>query len=424
MIYTVREINIRVLSNGIALFEGIFKLKPIRKVNYISRLVAYFSRTLFARESLNNLKRQIHQKQKSIITFIKERRTVKVLHVFRNYSAFIIVFSSAILVSATNLAAGRESSGFLFGYFGENESYENPLKDVMFLKASEKTSVALAQLVEAKTLPDPKSIKPEEEESMVIQGQSLVAGTSPVKKDPQEGEGVIIYEVQSGDTISGIAEANNITVNTILWANELDDVDSIRPGDKLFILPVSGLKYIVQNNDTIEEIAKKYKADKDKIIAFNDLPANGEIEKGQEITIPDGQKEIPRPTPSASSFGITQRLYESFSSGKVLDGKAGTGHNFPYGYCTWYVAQKKYVPWGGNAGTWLYNAKAAGYATGKTPRTGAIIVTSESWWGHVGIVEKVSGNNITISEMNYKGWAKKSSRVIDAKSRVIKGYIY
>ncbi|PIP27878.1 MAG: hypothetical protein COX29_04300 [Candidatus Moranbacteria bacterium CG23_combo_of_CG06-09_8_20_14_all_35_22] len=342
---------------------------------------------------------------------------------FRNYSAFAVVVSSTFLVSATNLAAGRESSGFLFGYFGENENYENPLKDMMFLKTTEKTSLAVADLIQAKNLPRSKDIAFEKNDtSFIIQGQALVAGNSPVKKDPQEDGGVIIYEVKQDDTISAIASANNISINTILWSNELDNVDSIQLGDKIFILPVSGLEYKVKTGDTIEKIASEYKADKNKIIAFNDLPANGELEIGQKIIIPDGKKEVP--IPPSSSFNIAQRPYESFSSGKVLDGKAGAGHSFPYGYCTWYVAQKRYVPWGGNAGTWLYHAKAAGYSTGKTPRVGAIMVSSESWWGHVAIVEKVSGGNITISEMNYVKFAKKSTRTLSSKSRVIKGFIY
>jgi surface antigen len=65
-----------------------------------------------------------------------------------------------------------------------------------------------------------------------------------------------------------------------------------------------------------------------------------------------------------------------------------------------------------------------GYATGKAPRVGAIMVSSESWWGHVGVVESVSGNTFTISEMNYKGFAKKSYRTVSSNSRLIKGFIY
>jgi LysM repeat protein len=158
--------------------------------------------------------------------------------------------------------------------------------------------------------------------------------------------------VLEGDTVSGIAQKHSITTNTILWANDLANVDEIRPGDQIFILPIAGLKHIVAEGDTIESIAKKYKGDKDRIIAFNELPANGRLETGEEIIIPDGSKEIP--TPPASGGILDRRQYATSTGGTATDisgwrtpeGKAGTGHKFPYGYCTWYVASKRYVPWG------------------------------------------------------------------------------
>ena len=376
------------------------------------------------------LKQGIHIQQKNMVRFIKEHQTVKGLHLIRNYSAFMVVAASALLVSATNLASGKESSGFLFGYLGgASENYESPLANKMFSQTNKKEDLSMLQLAESKTAPEMVTVN-EESDGFLLQGQALVAGTSPVRKDPEEDGGVKIYEVQSGDTVSSIAAANHITVNTILWSNELDNVDSIRPGDKLFILPVAGVTYTVQKNDTIDEIAKKYKANKEKIIAFNDLPANGELTSGETITIPDGQKEVITTSSQnmASSLlpNVAPRAYAPFSvSGKQLTSATGAGHKFPYGYCTWYVAQKRHIPWGGNAGTWLYHAKSMGYATGRAPRVGAIMVSSESWWGHVAIVESVSGNQFTISEMNAVGWAKKSRRTLNTGSfRALKGFIY
>jgi len=102
----------------------------------------------------------------------------------------------------------------------------------------------------------------------------------------------------------------------------------------------------------------------------------------------------------------------------------GSNH-FPYGYCTYYVAGKRTVTWSGNAGTWLSGAQAAGMETGKTPQPGAIMVTSEGGKvGHVAYVEKVDGNKITVSEMNYKGYGIVSTRTIASNLRVIKGFIY
>ena len=338
------------------------------------------------------------------------------------------MISSAILVSATNLSAGKESSGFLFGYLGSTEdNYSNPLENKLFIEADKKKGLAMVPLAEAKTAPDPE-LKPEDPSEIAIENEAFIVGSSPVREEPKEEGGVDIYEVRDGDTISGIASKFKITVNTILWANEIDNIDSIKPGDKIFILPASGLSHMVKKGDTIDSIASKYKADRSKIIAFNDLIATGEVKEGQELIIPDGQKEIIQPvTPSApSTSGIAARQYEPFESiGTKLSGKAGAGHRFPYGYCTWYVSQKRYVPWSGNAGTWLYKARAMGYATGRTPRAGSIIVTTEDRrYGHVALVERVSGNTITVSEMNYVGWGRKSTRTLDASSRVIEGNIY
>ena len=336
--------------------------------------------------------------------------------------------SSAILVVATNLAAGKESSGFLFGYWGNSDSEsQSPKANKISAQLDKKNDLAIAPLAKGNAATD-VNFK-EEESQNFIQDQSLmVANISPLK-DPEEEGGVKIYTVQTGDTVSQIAQSNHITVNTILWANDIDNVDSIMPGDKIFILPVAGLSYKIQKGDNLDYIAKKYSADKSRIIAFNDLPADGTLKEGEEIIIPDGQKETP--APSSAETGTIRRQYAtplggtpSISGWKTLSGRAGAGHKFPYGYCTWYVSQRRYVPWGGNAGTWIYHAKAAGYKTGKAPAVGAIIVTSESWWGHVGIVEKVSGGAVTIAEMNYKGWGRVNRRQIATGSRVIKGYIY
>lgn len=100
--------------------------------------------------------------------------------------------------------------------------------------------------------------------------------------------------------------------------------------------------------------------------------------------------------------------------------------DFPYGNCTYYVAQKRQIPWTGNAGTWLNGAKSYGYETGSSPKPGAIVVTSEgsSKVGHVAYVESVDGDNITVSEMNYNGFGKISTRTISANYKLIKGFIY
>jgi hypothetical protein len=109
--------------------------------------------------------------------------------------------------------------------------------------------------------------------------------------------------------------------------------------------------------------------------------------------------------------------------GAIID-PPGANH-FAYGYCTWYVANKRNVPWFGNAIQWWANARPYGYREGQTPVVGAIMVTRESGYGHVAYVEAVNGDGSwTVSEMNYKGWNIVSRRTIRAGQVPLDGFIY
>jgi peptidoglycan DL-endopeptidase CwlO len=107
---------------------------------------------------------------------------------------------------------------------------------------------------------------------------------------------------------------------------------------------------------------------------------------------------------------------------------SGTGpypNHFSYGYCTWYVANRRYVPWFGNAIDWWPNARPYGYAEGQAPKVGAIMVTRESGFGHVAYVEAVNGDGSwTVSEMNFTGWNQVDRRTIYPGQVPLVGFIY
>lgn len=380
-----------------------------------------------------------HQWQTKFLIWFKERSGYVPVILFRKYAAFSLVISAAALVSITNYAQETGGRERLLSFFGIDSSSERRLVPRRAAQESKRHNLSLVSLATAPT-PADLSAKTDtdvlEEAYLSPENQMFLTSAMSAQRarEPEEDGGVKLYTVQLGDTVSGIAAANGVTVNTILWANVLDNVDSIKPGDQIFVPPVSGFNYKVQAGDTLDAIATKYKADRSQIISFNGLPANGKLTDGEEIVIPGGVKELP--PQSQDSTGLARREYASQTSGgaatditpsfsRPKEGKISQGHRFPYGYCTWFVAQKRYVPWGGNAGTWLYNARAYGYKTGKTPTVGSIVVTTEDrYYGHVAYVEKVTKDTITVSEMNYTGWAKKSVRQLSRNSRVIKGYVY
>jgi len=258
----------------------------------------------------------------------------------------------------------------------------------------------------------------DETDLITWQENALLNQSIPITTISQESRNeTIAYTVQEGDTSSSIAAKFGITLNTLLWANDLKETSVIRPGDELTVLPVNGLIYRVKNGDTIGAISTKYKANTEKIIAFNDLPADGAIQINEKLIIPDGQMPIVRT--------VSQIVKKTYTTGE------GTGKSrvFPYGQCTWYVAQKRIVTWSGHAKSWLVNARAAGRPTGSTPQIGAIMVMTEGGWmgrtyGHVAYIESINGSWITISEMNYTGWARKSVRTIKSNDWRIRGYVY
>lgn len=115
----------------------------------------------------------------------------------------------------------------------------------------------------------------------------VAVNTSQVKRD-----GIVGYVVESGDTISTIARKFDISVNTVLWENNLSAYSVIRPGDKLSILPETGTTHIVKSGDTLGAIANSNDVEIDKILEANGMNLNSKLSVGQKLIIPDGTKIV------------------------------------------------------------------------------------------------------------------------------------
>lgn len=144
----------------------------------------------------------------------------------------------------------------------------------------------------------------------IVQHSALVSPFNPqgVLSDDIRGS-ITTYTVKEGDNLSEIAKSFGITVNTLLWANDIRDARKIKPGDTLVILPVSGVKYIVKKGDTLGAIAKKYKGSVDDIAQFNGFAIDEALIAGTELIIPDGEiaeAQAPTPTQSGSAARFAQ----------------------------------------------------------------------------------------------------------------------
>ncbi len=154
---------------------------------------------------------------------------------------------------------------------------------------------------------DPRLIQTYDPNASGINLQNLLDIKTSVSSKPRSE--IVEYEVKSGETLSQIAEKFGITVDTIKWANDIQNIQSVKPGQKLEILPVSGVAHTVKSGDTLESVAKKYTAESQSIVdfPFNDLPDDFKLKIGQVLIIPDGQPpEVKVPPRSKTSQYFAQ----------------------------------------------------------------------------------------------------------------------
>ena len=104
--------------------------------------------------------------------------------------------------------------------------------------------------------------------------------------------GIMKYTVQDGDTVSSIADKFDLSIETILWANNLGARGLIRPGETIDILPTSGVIHKISRGDTLLKIASKYKVEVSEIIKQNNLLDETNISIGESLIIPGGKKIV------------------------------------------------------------------------------------------------------------------------------------
>lgn len=214
------------------------------------------------------------------------------------------------------------------------------------------------------------------------------------------------YVVRQGDTISGVAKMFKVSINTILWANDLSSKSSLKEGQTLVILPISGITYTVKKGDTIKGIAQRYKADVEDILNYNDINLSAPIIAGDTLILPDAElASTPSVAPKQSSLGyyirpiIGGRKSQSIhghnavdlaapvgtqilasASGKVVISKMDGGWNGAYGN---YVVISH-----GNGTQTLYSHMRSGVVSvGQTVSQGQVI-------GYIGMTGKTTGPHI------------------------------
>lgn len=125
------------------------------------------------------------------------------------------------------------------------------------------------------------------------------------------------------ETISHIADMYGVTTNTILWANDITNPNTIQPGDTLIILPIVGVQHEVKKGDTINSIAKKYEGDVDEILAYNQLAGESDISIGDTLIIPGGSLHS-APVKASTSAQPTKKSGSTSTGGGFIHPAPGS----------------------------------------------------------------------------------------------------
>ena len=216
-----------------------------------------------------------------------------------------LVFSSTILLSPSVASAGVLS--FVGGLFSgksvkAEQSVQNNSQNMPILQATVSPDLSFARGGGDITVLGYGSLLPE----------TGYIGTQADIGDESVNSGQIsIYIVREGNSLGQIAKMFGVSVNTIKWANDIKD-GTITPGQKLIILPVSGIQYDIKKGDTVKSVAKKFKADVGEILTFNGLSEDSELNIGDTIIIPDGEvaptpTSKPKPTVAAGWLSWIER---------------------------------------------------------------------------------------------------------------------
>lgn len=238
--------------------------------------------------------------------------------------SFFIMFS---LIAGVPIGA---NAGF-FDWFGTTEATAG---ETTVLENNEVVlNSQTIPLLESSINPDLKNIDVSED-TLIVQDDSFIHSDGILGPDTNFekssiSDQIIVYTIKEGDTLSEIAELFDVSMNTIRWENKISG-NTVSIGQKLNILPVTGVKHIVKSGDTISKIGTKYEAETEDILIFNDILKGDKLKKDDIIFVPNGIIKPATPKPSSSGAGKVTSSNTKAPSGYYLRPVSGIITS-PYG---------------------------------------------------------------------------------------------
>ena len=202
--------------------------------------------------------------------------------------------------------------------------------------------------------------------------------TPRIEPLPDNSTGSVAYIVKDGDTLSGLGLKFSVKVATLKYVNNINNADSIKPHQKLTI-PVKNY-----------EVAPSLIAAK----------ANAAAKVASAAATAAAKK--------TATAKAKKTYYGTINGVRYIERS--------YGQCYTYVESQGYAIGGHVLAKWIPTNSSV-------PKVGGLVVTNESWAGHVAIVIGVNDDGtFNLRERNYaSGWI--TERTMRADDGVIKGFV-
>jgi membrane-bound lytic murein transglycosylase D len=137
------------------------------------------------------------------------------------------------------------------------------------------------------TVSDLASVNHISKKKQIIKGSVLKIPQSGEPAAKPKGEKFITYNVRQGDSLFTLAKKFDTTARKIKEINKLK-ADSLKVGQTLKIVagPLQGLDtYKVKNGDTLSNIAQRHNMDLNDFLRINNLSKNSKIYPGQQVYV-------------------------------------------------------------------------------------------------------------------------------------------
>lgn len=97
------------------------------------------------------------------------------------------------------------------------------------------------------------------------------------------------------ETLGELAERYAVTLESLIWANGLQNGDVLAVGQELRVPQVSGVTYVIQPGDTLDRIAAQLGVAPEAIALFapNGVTFDAPLPVGQEVFVPGGVLPLP-----------------------------------------------------------------------------------------------------------------------------------